>query len=60
MKWILTAAVLGMVLMVGFESPLTRVLGLLCLFGFIVGGVFLIADPVALGKEEEPMHDDRA
>ena len=58
MKWILAAAVLGVVLMVGFESPLTRVLGLLCLFGFIVGGVFLIADPVALGKGEEPMHDD--
>ena len=60
MKWILTAAVVGVVLMVGFDSPLTRVLGLLCLFGFIVGGVFLIADPVALGKEEEPMHDERA
>jgi len=60
MKWILAAAVLGVVLMVGFDAPLTRVLGLLCLFGFIVGGVFLIADPVALGKEEEPMHDERA
>jgi hypothetical protein len=59
-KWILAAALVGVVLMVGFESPLTRVLGLLCLFGFIVGGVFLIADPVALGKEEEPMDDERA
>jgi hypothetical protein len=60
MRWILAAALIGVVLMVAFESPLTRVLGLLCLFGFIVGGVFLIADPVALGKEEEPMHDERA
>ena len=60
MKWILAAALVGVVLMVAFESPLTRVLGLLCLFGFIVGGVFLIADPVALGSEEEPMHDERA
>jgi hypothetical protein len=34
--------------------------GLLCLFGFIVGGVFLIADPVALGKQGEVMHDERA
>jgi hypothetical protein len=59
-KWILTAAVVGVVLMVGFDSPLTRVLGLLCLFGFIVGGVFLIADPVALGSEEAPMPDERA
>ena len=60
MKWFLTAAVVGVVLMVGFDSPLTRVLGLLCLFGFIVGGVFLIADPVALGSEEAPMPDERA
>jgi hypothetical protein len=59
-KWILAAALVGVVLMVGFESPLTRVLGLLCLFGFIVGGVFLIADPVALGRDEEPMDDERA
>jgi len=59
-KWFLTAAVVGVVLMVGFDSPLTRVLGLLCLFGFIVGGVFLIADPVALGSEEAPMPDERA
>jgi hypothetical protein len=60
MKWILAAAAVGFVLMFFFESPLTRALGLLCLFGFIVGGVFLIADPVALGKEEEPMRDERA
>ena len=51
MKWILAAAVAGVVLMVAFESPLTRVLGLLCLFGFIVGGVFLIADPDDLRRE---------
>jgi hypothetical protein len=60
MRWILLAAGAGVVLMVAFESPLTRVLGLLCLFGFIVGGVFLIADPDLLGKEEEGMPDDRS
>jgi hypothetical protein len=60
MRWILLAAAAGVVLMVAFESPLTRVLGLLCLFGFIVGGVFLIADPDLLGKEEEGMPDDRS
>jgi hypothetical protein len=57
---IVAAFVVGMVLMVGFESVVTRVLGLLCLFGFIVGGVFLIADPDLLGKEEEGMPDDRS
>jgi hypothetical protein len=50
----------GLVLMVGFEHVVTRVLGLLALFCFIVTGVFLIADPVALGKEGEPMDDERA
>jgi hypothetical protein len=60
MRWILLAAAAGVVLMVAFESPLTRVLGLLCLFGFIVGGVFLIADPDLLGKEEAGMPDDRS
>jgi hypothetical protein len=59
-RWILLAAGAGVVLMVAFESPLTRVLGLLCLFGFIVGGVFLIADPDLLGREEEGMPDDRS
>ena len=51
MKLILAAAVIGVVLMVAFESPVTRALGLLCLFGFIVGGVFLIADPEELRRE---------
>ena len=60
MKWLLPAAVVGVVLMVAFDSTITRVLGLLLLFGFIVGGVFLIADPDLLGKEEEGMPDDRS
>ena len=50
----------GLVLMVGFESVVTRVLGMTCLFAFIIGGVFLIADPDVLGKEEEGMVDDRS
>jgi hypothetical protein len=49
---------LGLVLMVGFEHVVTRVLGLLALFTFIVMGVFLIADPVWLGKEEDGMPDE--
>ena len=54
MRWAPVASLLvGVVLMVAFEAPVTRVLGLLCLFGFIVGGVFLIADPAFLGEEED-------
>lgn len=51
MRWLLAAFLVGVVLMVSFEHVVTRVLGLLCLFGFIVGGVFLIADPDELRRE---------
>jgi hypothetical protein len=54
MRWAPVASlVVGVLLMVPFESTVTRLLGLLCLFGFIVGGVFLIADPAFLGDEED-------
>ena len=43
----------GLVLMVVFESAITRVLGLLALFAFIVIGVFLIADPAFLEAEDD-------
>ena len=43
----------GLVLMLGFESAITRVVGLLALFAFIVIGVFLIADPAFLAAEDE-------
>jgi hypothetical protein len=43
----------GVVLMFFFEATITRILGVLGLFTFIVAGVFLIADPEFLGDEEE-------
>jgi hypothetical protein len=43
----------GLVLNLGFEHTVTRVLGILALFAFIVIGVFLIADPEFLGREED-------
>lgn len=55
----LGAFAVGLVLMVAFEHPLTRILGLLCLFTFIVTGVFLIADPESLGKEQDLSDDNR-
>jgi hypothetical protein len=42
----------GLVLMLAFEAALTRVLGVLALFAFIVIGVFLIADPELLDSED--------
>ena len=51
--------VVGVVLMVVFHEPITRIVGVAALFTFIVSGVFLIADPAFLGPEEnaEPLHD---
>jgi hypothetical protein len=45
--------VVGVVLMVGFEATLTRVVGVALLFAFIVSGVFLVADPEFLAAEED-------
>jgi NADH:ubiquinone oxidoreductase subunit 6 (subunit J) len=43
----------GVVLMVVFHAPVTRVIGVLALFTFIVTGVFLIADPRFLGQDDD-------
>jgi len=56
MRWLavmLASLAVGLVLMIGFEHAITRVLGLLALFAFIVIGVFLIADPAFLAAEDE-------
>ena len=56
MRWLplmLGCLAVGLVLMLAFESAVTRLLGVLALFAFIVIGVFLIADPVFLAEEEE-------
>jgi uncharacterized membrane protein YoaK (UPF0700 family) len=45
--------VVGVVLMVGFEATITRILGVLLLFAFIVSGVFLLADPAFLETEDD-------
>jgi hypothetical protein len=44
----------ALVTMLAFEHPLTRVVGVLCIFGFIVSGVFAVADPrfLAAGDDE--------
>jgi hypothetical protein len=47
------AFVLGVALMIPFEATVTRILGVLCLFAFIVLGVFAIARPERLGEPPE-------
>lgn len=49
----LSSAGVAVPLMLIFEAPVTRIVGVLGLFTFIVSGVFMIADPAFLGSEEE-------
>jgi hypothetical protein len=48
----LACLVAGLVLMIGFEATVTRVLGVLSLFAFVVIGVFVIAEPEFLGRDD--------
>jgi energy-converting hydrogenase Eha subunit C len=44
---------LGSAVMVLFEAPLARIVGVALLFGFIVSGVFLVASPEFLARDED-------
>ncbi len=45
LRWGFVASlVAGLVLMLGFDRPVTRLLGVVSLFVFVVAGLFLIAD----------------
>jgi hypothetical protein len=52
MKLMFACLILGLPLMLIFEHPLTRIAGVLLCLGFIVSGVFFIANPEDLGREE--------
>ena len=43
----------GIVLMLGFEATITRVLGMAALIAFMVSGVFLVADPTMLDPDDD-------
>jgi hypothetical protein len=45
--------VVGVILMIGFEHTITRILGVAGLFGFIAFGVWAIADPEVLGGDDD-------
>jgi uncharacterized membrane protein len=45
--------VVGGAVMLAFEAPLARIVGVSLLFCFIVSGVFLIADPAWLARDED-------
>jgi hypothetical protein len=45
--------VLGSLVMLAFEAPLARIVGVALLFGFVVSGVFLVASPEFLARDED-------
>jgi energy-converting hydrogenase Eha subunit C len=45
--------VLGTLVMILFEAPLARIVGVALLFAFIVTGVFLVASPEFLARDED-------
>jgi hypothetical protein len=49
----ISSFVLGSAIMLAFEAPLARIAGVALLFVFIVSGVFLVADPEFLDRDEE-------
>jgi hypothetical protein len=52
MKLMFACLILGLPLMLLFENPFTRIAGVLLCLGFIVSGVFVIANPHDLGRDE--------
>jgi hypothetical protein len=53
MKLMLISLLLGVPLMVLFENTFTRIAGVILCFTFIVSGVFTLASPAYLGRDEE-------
>jgi hypothetical protein len=51
--FMLAALTVGAILMFVFEATVTRVIGVVALFAFVVSGVFLIADPAMLDADDE-------
>jgi hypothetical protein len=49
----LAAGALGFALLLVLDAWFARVLGVLCLFTFIVAGVFAIASPALLDEDED-------
>jgi hypothetical protein len=47
----LALGVVGVLLLVPFDSPVTLTLGVLCLIGFVAWGVFIIATPGTIGDD---------
>jgi hypothetical protein len=52
-KLAIASFVIGVILMIGFEYSITRVFGVAGLLGFVAFGVWAIADPEILRREDD-------
>jgi hypothetical protein len=52
MKLMLASLALGVPLMVLFENTFTRIAGVILCFTFIVAGVFVLASPAFLNRDD--------
>ena len=53
MKLMFGSLIGGLPLMLLFENPFTRIAGVILCFTFIISGVFVLAHPSYLGRDEE-------
>ena len=54
LRWICPLlGIAGVAIMVPFDSPVTLSVGVLCLIGFVVTGLFAIASPEFLGRTDD-------
>jgi hypothetical protein len=50
---VVCSLVAGLALMIAFEATITRILGVVLLFAFMVGALFAIAEPRFLDRDRE-------
>ena len=53
MKLMFGSLIVGLPLMLLFENTVTRIAGVILCFTFIISGVFLLASPSYLGRDED-------
>ena len=53
MKLMFGSLIVGLPLMLLFEYPITRIAGVILCFTFIISGVFVLASPSYLGRDED-------
>ena len=49
----IASGLLAAVVMLAFEAPLARIAGVALMFCFIVSGVFTVADPAFLARDDD-------